>query len=85
MLRRLPILPLTFAATLGVFALTSVLLAQPPKPATPEIKPDDIDRVQRENAKLYQRFADELLRLAQRWEKSDNPDEKERAKSLRSP
>jgi len=76
-------MPLAFAATFGLFALTSVLLAQPPKP-TPEIKPGDIRGTQQDNAKLYQRFADELLRLAQRWEKSDNQDEKERAKSLRA-
>ncbi|MBA4189632.1 MAG: hypothetical protein C0467_16730 [Planctomycetaceae bacterium] len=83
MSRRLPIMPLTFAATFGLFSLTSVLLAQPPK-APPEIKPVDIRGTQQENAKLYQRFADELLRLAQRWEKSDNQDEKERAKALRA-
>ncbi|WP_439629521.1 hypothetical protein [Gemmata sp.] len=83
MTRRLPIMPLAFTAALGLFSLTSVLLAQPPK-APPEIKPGDIRGTQQENAKLYQRFADELLRLAQRWEKSDNADEKERAKALRT-
>ncbi|MCE9565202.1 MAG: hypothetical protein K8U57_24485 [Planctomycetes bacterium] len=83
MIRRLPIMPLAFAATFGAFSLTSVLLAQPPKTA-PEIKPGDIRGSQQDNAKLYQRFADDLLRLAQRWEKSDNVDEKERAKTLRA-
>ncbi|MFO0822460.1 MAG: hypothetical protein U0792_04965 [Gemmataceae bacterium] len=84
MFRRLPIMPLAFAATLGLFTLTSVLLAQEPKTAPTEIKPGDIRGTQQDNAKLYQRFAEELLRLAQRWEKSDNPEEKERAKSLRA-
>jgi hypothetical protein len=90
MFRRLPTyLSLTFAATVGLFALTSVLLAQPPattpadKPAD-VVKPEDVKRSQEENAKFYRRFADEMLRLAQRWEKSDNPDERERAKALRA-
>jgi hypothetical protein len=85
MFRRLPIMPLAFAATLGLFGLTSVLVAQPPKPPVPaEIKPgDDIQRNQAENAKLFKRFSDEALRLAQKWEKSENPEERERAKSLR--
>jgi len=83
MSRRLPIMPLAFAATLGLFSLTSILCAQPPKPV-PEIKPSDLRGTQADNAKLYQRFADELLRLAQRWEKSDNNEEKERAKTLRA-
>jgi tetratricopeptide (TPR) repeat protein len=83
MFRRLPILPLVFAATLGLFALTSVVTAQPPG-TTPVVKPGDIGGPQAENAKLYKRFADELLRLAQKWEKSENPDERERAKNLRA-
>src|SRR5688572_30428256 len=83
MFRRLPILPLVFAATLGLFALTSVVTAQPPG-TTPDVKPDNIPAAQGENAKLYKRFADELLRLAQRWEKSENPDERDRAKGLRA-
>ncbi|MBA4067704.1 MAG: hypothetical protein C0501_29165 [Isosphaera sp.] len=83
MIRRLPTLPLAFAAALGLFL--SLGQAQPPAaaPATPEVKPDDIKRNQEENAKLFKRFSEELLRLAQRWEKSDNLDERERAKSLR--
>jgi len=81
-------LSLTFAATVGLFAFTSALTAQPPatgtQPAKTEVKPDDLKGSQDENAKLYKRLADEMLRLAQRWEKSDNPDEKERAKTLRA-
>jgi len=78
---RLRILPFALVATVGLFALTSVMTAQPPAaPPTPE----GIKRTEEENLKLYKRFADELLKLAQKWEKSDNPDEKERAKTLRA-
>ena len=82
--RRLPtFFPLTLAAAVGLFALTSVRTAQPP--AAPATAPGDgLKRTQEDNLKLYKRFADELLKLAQRWEKSDNPDEKERAKTLRA-
>src|SRR5690348_10079511 len=85
--RRLPILPLTLAAVVGLFALTSVLTAQPPAPpASPVVPstPDGIKRSEEENRKLYKRFADEVLKLAQKWEKSDNPDDKSRAKTLRA-
>jgi len=74
-------LPGLLVATVGLFALTSVMTAQPP--TTPPSS-DGIKRTEEENLKLYKRFADELLKLAQKWEKSDNPDEKERAKSLRA-
>ncbi len=85
MARSLPtIQSLTLAATVGLFALTSALTAQPPVPGSPPIRPEDLKANQDENARLYRRLADEMLRLAQRWEKSDNPDEKERAKTLRT-
>lgn len=81
MLRRLPgLMPLTFAAALGLFALTAALTAQPPAAPDPG---SGIKRSQEENLKLFKRFSEEVLRLAQRWEKSDNPEDKERAKSLR--
>lgn len=77
MLRRLPgFMPLAFAAALGLFALTPNSSAQPAEPG-------GIKRSQEENLKLFKRFSEEVLRLAQRWEKSDNADDKERAKSLR--
>lgn len=86
MFRRLPSLPsLVFAATLGVFALTSVLLAQPtPTPPKTDSQGSDVKRTQEENLKLFKRFQEEMLKLAQRWEKSDNPEERERAKTLRA-
>jgi hypothetical protein len=92
MFRRLPtFMSLSFAATVGLFALTSVLIAQPAaqpvKPAAAPTGPLDsatIKRSQEENLKFFKKFSDEVLRLAQKWEKSDNPDDKERAKSLRA-
>ena len=44
--------------------------------------PDKIKGSQEENLKFFKKFSDEMLRLAQRWEKSDNPDDRDRAKSL---
>lgn len=92
MFRRLPtFMPLAFAATVGLFALTTVLTAQPAKPAVPPVAttPAPVDgtgikRSQEENLKFFKKFSDEVLRLAQKWEKSDNPDDKTRAASLRS-
>ena len=78
---RLRFLPFALVAAVGLFALTSMLTAQPP--AAPP-SPEGIKRTEEENLKLYKRFADELLKLAQKWEKSDSPDEKERAKTLRA-
>lgn len=79
MFRRLPtFLSLSFAAMVGVFALTSFLTAQPTAPSGGGIK-----RTQEENLKFYKNFAEQVLRLAQKWEKSDNPEDKDRAKSLR--
>lgn len=84
MFRRLPtFLSLAFAATVGLFALTSVLTAQPPTPAASPAS-GDVKRTQEENLKLFKRFSEEVLRLAQKWEKSDNNDDKERAKALRA-
>jgi hypothetical protein len=54
------------------------LAAQQPLPS------DRLKSTEEENLKLYKRFADEMLRLAQRWEKSDNPEDRERAKVLRA-
>jgi hypothetical protein len=80
---RLRFLPLILVATVGLFAITTVITAQPPAaPTAPG--PDGIKRTEEENLKMYKRFADELLKLAQKWEKSDNPEEKERAKTLRA-
>jgi hypothetical protein len=77
MLRRLPgLMPLAFVAALGLFALAPNSSAQPTESG-------GIKRSQEENLKLFKRFAEEVLRLAQRWEKSDSADDKERAKSLR--
>src|SRR5262245_48659674 len=90
MARRMPIfMSATLAATVGLFALTSALTAQPdtaPAPVSGSGPSDStgIKRTQEENLKLFKQFADQVLILAQRWEKSDNPDDKERAKALRA-
>ncbi len=85
MFRRLPtFLSLTFAATLGLFALTSILLAQPPAATPVPVTGPGAKRNQEENLKFYKTFMDQVLRLAQKWEKSDSPEDKDRAKSLRS-
>lgn len=79
MIRRLPFLSLSLAAMVGLFAFTSVLTAQPAAAPGTGTK-----RSQEENLKFYKNFAEQVLRLAQKWEKSDNVEDKERAKSLRS-
>lgn len=92
MFRRLPtFLASSFAATVGLFLLTSFLPAQPPlPPATPAVpSPVPIDggaikRSEEETRKLFVQFQEQVLRLAQRWEKSDSAEDKERAKSLRT-
>src|SRR5438874_4616701 len=83
--RRLPILaPLFVAAAVGLFALTSALTAQAPSTPPPAAGADPLKSGQEENFQLYKQFSDKLLELAQRWEKSDNPEDKERAKTIRS-
>ena len=84
MSRRLLTVPkLTIAVVVGLVALAPVVPAQaPPGPGTTD--PDKIKGTQEENLKFFKKFADEMLRLAQRWEKSDNPDDRDRAKSLRA-
>src|SRR5580698_33073 len=82
MFRRLPtFLSLTFAATIGLFALSTFLLAQN---SEPPVKPDEIKRTQEESKKRYARLSNDILKLALRWEKSDSVEDKERAKTLRT-
>src|SRR5881227_2659261 len=82
--RRLPTFaPLAVAAAVGLFALT----AAPPRPAAPPAPAagaDPLKAGQEENFELYKKFSDKLLELAQRWEKSDNPEDRERAKTIRT-
>jgi hypothetical protein len=81
MAARLRFLPGLLVATLALFALTTAITAQPP--ADPP-NPDNIKKTEEDIRKRYKRFADELLKLAQKWEKSDLQEEKERAKVLRA-
>src|SRR5262245_5280160 len=84
MLRRLPtFLSLSFAPVVGLFALASALLAQTPASGTTP-NPDKIKGTQEDNLRLFKKFQEEVLRLAQKWEKSDNPDDRDRAKTLRA-
>jgi hypothetical protein len=84
MCRRLLTVPkLTIAVLVGLLALAPAVPAQaPPGPSTAD--PEKIKGTQEENLKFFKKFADEMLRLAQRWEKSDSPDDRDRAKSLRA-
>ena len=66
----MPARSLRMAAVFGLF-VAAVASAQPPRPAA---DPGGIKRTNEENFKLYKKFADDLLALAQKWEKSDNPD-----------
>lgn len=89
MIRRLPTLLL--AATVGLFAVTRVAPAQPPKadPA-PASSPDqpksagELRKPEEQNAKLFRELAQGLLRLAQKLERSDKPEDQERAKTIRA-
>ncbi|HEY1186399.1 MAG TPA: hypothetical protein VGE74_02030 [Gemmata sp.] len=84
MVRRLPtFLSLSFAAMVGAFALTSFLTAQEPS-APPLPTGSGVKRSQEENLKFYKNFAEQVLRLAQKWEKSDSIEDKDRAKTLRA-
>lgn len=80
------------AVSLAVLTLALVSLrSQPPKPATPAATPPsspptspDAARQQEENLKLFNDFKSALLRLALRYEASDKPEDKARAKTVRS-
>ncbi|HEY2784909.1 MAG TPA: hypothetical protein VGJ05_08040 [Fimbriiglobus sp.] len=89
MARRSVLFALTTAAGLWVLAAGGV--AQPPaakKPAVPPIAPstsrEGAQSEQEKNAALFRQFAEELLRLAQKLEKSDKPDDQARAKTIRT-
>ena len=77
--RRFPVSLLTLAAAVGLVLLVPAAPAQPPAGGTGQT-----GQQQEDNRKKFKQFNDELLKLAQRWEKSDNPDERARAKTLRA-
>lgn len=86
-----------FAPAAVLLLFGGVLLAQPPKPADPPKPPavpadapdapkatTDLRKPQEQNAKLFKELSLGLLRLAQKLEKSDRPEDVERAKTIRS-
>jgi len=79
------ILPAVLAFTVGLFGLTSVLTAQPATPpaGSAEVSPEALKRQQEQNAKLFKDLEQAMLRLAQRLEKSDRPEDQARAKTIR--
>jgi hypothetical protein len=89
MKRRLPTaLPAVLTAAAGLFVLTLVAPAQPPKEAPPPAdvpkSSGDLRKPQEQNAKLFRDLAQGLLRLAQKLERSDKPEDQERAKTIRA-
>jgi hypothetical protein len=63
----------------GLFALVATGSAQPPSDPKSAA---DLKSQQEQNAELFRRFQKDLLSLAQRMERSDRPEDKERAKVL---
>ncbi len=77
----------------SLLVASAVLTAQAPKPTDPKPTPPapaettpgttkDLRGNQEKNAKIFQELARGLLTLAQRLEKSDRPEDKERAKTI---
>jgi hypothetical protein len=58
-------------------------IAQPPA-AEPGKSATDLRKPQEENAKLFRELSQGLLRLAQKLERSDRPEDQERAKTIRA-
>src|SRR5947207_523070 len=89
MIRRLPThLLAMLAITVGVFVLTCIAPAQPPKadPTAPEQPKStgELRKPQEQNAKLFKELTTGLLRLAQKLERSDKTEDQERAKTIRA-
>jgi hypothetical protein len=68
------------ALVLGLFA--TLVNAQAPSPNGNPTAPGDLRSPQEQNADLFRKFQRELLFLAQKLEKSDKPEDKERAKVI---
>lgn len=87
---RRPLL-LALIAAIGMGFLASGGPAQPPAapkkpgdpPTAPSASPEESRLQQEANAALYRKFEAELLRLAQKLEKSDKPGDQDRAKTIR--
>lgn len=84
-------IPLTFAplvaVALGLLVFTETLVAQAPKPPVDAPAPKTATELrgpQEQNAKLFQDLKRGLLVLAQKLEKSDRQEDKDRSKTIRA-
>jgi hypothetical protein len=87
MLRRFPTLGLlALAASVGLFALTAAVTGQTPPPAAPPAADantaESVRKQQEENARQYKLFAEQLRSLERKWANSDDPADRERAKTI---
>src|SRR5205823_7472713 len=74
------------AALVGLFALASVLTAQPPATPTPPADPANpipgIKKNEEKDLETYRQLTIELRRLAQKWKNSPDPVDKARAEII---
>src|SRR5947208_659460 len=84
--RRLPAFPRKLAVTVGLFLLSTALVAQPPGSGTqpqpgntPPVNPKALGAAERKNAEDYEKLAIQLRALAQKWKTSPNPQDRARA------
>jgi hypothetical protein len=82
MIRRLQAVPPAVAFAIGCLVVAASP-AQPPA-ADPPKSTSDLRRPQEQNAKVYRELTRGLLALAQKLERSDRPEDRERAKTIRS-
>ena len=81
MLRRLPLI------TVLLLGGWLVAVGQPPKaesPADAAKSANDLRKPQEQNAKLFRELSQGLLRLAQKLERSDKPEDQERSRTIRA-
>src|SRR5438270_13623130 len=75
---------LAVAISVGLFALTPAAGQAPPPAAPPvaETPAEAVRRTQEENARQYKQFAEQLRALERKWANSDDPGDRERAKTI---
>jgi hypothetical protein len=70
--------PVVMAAAVGLLAVSSALVAQPPAAnSASDLRPQE-----ERTADLFRKFQRELLSLAQKLDRSDRPEDKDRAKVI---